>query len=103
VTDMHDEKLRAFLLTPKPEWCKFQDVAVMAYLMVIADQYGYAAPLQLEIAQCTASGAENMKGLRSSLARLHEHNWITWHKTSLGQRHRYLINFGNLPKGETHG
>lgn len=95
---MHDDKLRAFILAPKPEWCRFQDVAVMCYLLCIADQYGYASPMQVDIARCSASGAGNLFGLRSSLARMHEHSWITWNKTSLGQRHSYLINFANLPK-----
>ena len=98
---MHDEKLRQFLLAPKPEWCKFADVAVMAYLLTIADERGHCAPLQDDLALSTGASLANRGGLRSSIARLHEHSWILWTKKKyFAQRHSYEINFANLPKGE---
>jgi hypothetical protein len=96
---MHDDKLRQFLLAPKPDWCKFADVAVMAYLLTVADAQGKCEPLQDDLAVATGASLSNRGGLRSSIERLHDHGWIVWTKKKyFAQRHSYEIQFDNLPK-----
>lgn len=99
---MHDERLTKFILVPKPDWCKGMDIAVVAYLIAIADESGRSTPSQPELASAVGASTVNLLGLRHSLDRLHQHSWITWFKLpkAIGQRHRYEVLFENLPRKE---
>src|SRR5579863_476209 len=95
---IHDDKISAFIVTPKPDWCKPSDVAVMVYLMTEADGSGNCSPTQDEMAQAVGLG-DGKFGLRSSLERLDQNGWIKYHKEkTIGVRHSYKVNFKSIPQ-----
>jgi hypothetical protein len=99
---MNAEALKRFILAPKPDWCMGMDVAVVCYLITVADKAGRCSPMQVDLANASGASINNLRGLRSCLTRLDEHRWITWRKGVPGERHRYQVHFKNLPGKEEH-
>jgi hypothetical protein len=95
-----DRTLRRFILADKPDWCTGLDVSVTIYLMTVGDADGRSSQLQAEIAKASGASVTNQAGLRRSIDRLHQHNWITMIKGGPAERHRYQVHFDKLPRKE---
>jgi hypothetical protein len=95
-----NEALEQFLRADKPGWCRGQDVAIIAYLLTVANADGKCAPTQQELTKATGAGAVNLAGLRNSLERLKENKWITWVKAGPRMNNIYTVRIENLPRKE---
>lgn len=96
---IHAVQIERFILCDdKPDWCKSSDVAVMTYLMAIADENGVCAPKEVKIALCTGGGKVVWKATKQAIERLHQYRWITLQRAkSPGERDVYQIHFSHLP------
>lgn len=97
---LHADKIEKFMLAPKPDWCRPHDVAVMIYLMTVADAEGKCAVSQPSIAHSIGSGGVNLSGIRNSIDRLRVNQWVWRDKQPATHASLYTIMFKNLPGKE---
>jgi|SRR5215469_166650 len=98
---LHADKIEKFMLAPnKPKWCKPREVAIIVYLMILADKEGHCSPKQEDIAAAIGSGDVNLFGIREGIKRLKDNSWLTVDKKITTLPYRYRIKFENLPGKE---
>jgi hypothetical protein len=93
---VYEQEIKDFILCDdKPDWCKSSDVAVMVYLMAVADGGGNSSQRQAKIALCTGGGKIVWKATREAIKRLHDHQWIT--VRPMEGRTTYTVHFDHIP------